>query len=117
MIRTEIETPELQFSACHDGIGTILCRSYLNAGDSAEGLVLFHSDILPPGTSIGEHPHTVGEEIYYLVEGECDLIEDGKRIPMKPGDFQIVGGGHSHGIVNTGSTNARLIVVGANKNA
>lgn len=115
MIRRGNDTPELRFDACHDGIGTILCRSYLGAEDSREGLALFHADILPPGTSIGEHVHSVGEEIYYLAEGECELIEDGKAVPMRAGDFQIVGGGHSHGIVNTGKCDARLIVVGVSK--
>ena len=83
----------------------------LHGEDSQLGFSLFHHDVIPPGTSIGEHLHTNTEEIYFLLSGDCVLLYDGTRTDMQAGDFSIVNCGHSHGIINVGDTPAELIVV------
>lgn len=112
MIHRKREIESVTLNNCHNGEGALECFKMLQSGDS-EKFSLFHFDILPQGTSIGEHPHTNNEEIYYLVSGKCQLIYDGQIIEMEPGDFSLVTKGHSHGLINTGKEDAKLIVVGA----
>ena len=66
---------------------------------------------LEPGASIGVHQHVEDEELYVIISGEGDYIDnDGKRHAMKPGDIAFCLKGESHGLVNTGSD---LLVFGA----
>jgi mannose-6-phosphate isomerase-like protein (cupin superfamily) len=112
MIRKAAEVPGFAFENCHDGQGALLCRSMLQPGDTEQKILFFHHDYIPAGVSIGQHLHTGNEEIYYLLSGHCTLIYDGQEMPMEPGDFSIVRDGHTHGLVNSGSIEAQLIVVG-----
>lgn len=97
-----------KYSECHDGVGTLLCRSMLdNAGSNKYGH--FHWDEMPAGVSIGEHLHEEGEEIYFLVSGNGILIYDGVEYEMAEGDISVCGVGHSHGFL--AKTDSALIVV------
>lgn len=113
MIRRKDEVQPIYYEKCHGGVGTLSCMSMLRRTDSDHGFICFHHDVIPPGTSIGEHVHTHDEEIYYLYEGTCTLLYDGEKIPMHAGDLSIVRSGHSHGLINDGQTDAVLIVVAA----
>ena len=113
MIRRKEEVKPIFYSECHGGSGTLSCMSMLRRADSEHGFICFHHDIIPPGTSIGEHCHPDDEEIYYLYSGECTLLYDGEQIPMKAGDLSIVHSGHSHGLINNSDEDIVLIVVAA----
>ena len=115
MIRKKNDLPSTTLDNCHDGIGTLLCRSMLQQGDSDYGIMFFHHDIIPPGVTVGEHLHSGNEEIYYLLKGSCTLLYDGESMPMTDGDISVVRSGHTHGIINTGESDAELIVVGVTK--
>ena len=41
---------------------------------------------LPPGSSIGDHPHQPEAEIYYVLEGEITVTDNDKRVLLHPGD-------------------------------
>ncbi len=112
MIVRKEAVPVQHFERCHDGLGTLLCQDMLPANLSKRGFTFFHNDLIPPGVSIGNHVHEGSEEIYYLLKGECTLVFDGQETPMHPGDFSLVTDGHSHGLINTGTEDAILIVVG-----
>ena len=112
MIRTRSQMKEERCAKCHDGIGELLLHSLINPGDSDQSLIFMHDDILPAGVSIGEHRHEGSEEVYFVVEGHGTLMMDQQTYPVGPGDVSLVKSGHSHGIVNTGKTDLRLIVVG-----
>ncbi len=112
MIRTRSQMEQIRCDKCHDGVGTISFYSVIAAGDSDHALLFVHDDIVPPGVSIGEHRHEGTEEIYYVLEGHGTLIMDHQQSPVGPGDVSLVKSGHSHGIINTGQADLRLIVVG-----
>ncbi len=100
------------FEKCHDGEGTLYCRSMLKNTEKAL-LGMFHVDDMPSGVSIGEHQHEVNEELYFLVSGEGVLTFDGADYEMTAGDISLCGIGHSHGFL--AKTDCRLIVVGSTK--
>jgi len=63
MIRKRSEMPCKDFYDCHEGTGLTRAHLVLQAADSDAGIKLMHDDILPPGASIGEHPHHDEEEL------------------------------------------------------
>lgn len=66
---------------------------------------------IPPGvTSDGLVDH-VGEELGYLIEGELDVLVDGKTYSMKAGDLLFFPSSLPHGYVNRGNSVARVLWV------
>lgn len=65
---------------------------------------------LEPGASIGYHPHTSDEEVYFIMSGEGLYCEEGESLAVKAGDIMLCRKGRSHGIENTGSG---TLVIGA----
>lgn len=108
-IRKNIEITPMPFDKCHEGEGTLLCRSLLD-GWSCNSIYFMHSDIMPAGVSIGLHEHTMNQEIYYLVKGKGILTYDDKEHEMNPGDISLCDVGHSHAFKAT--EDSILIVVG-----
>ena len=123
MFRKEKDIIPLKIRNCHGGEGilsvSILFDNYRKGHEldfkSEHGLTLMHKYILPLGVSIGVHEHTDDEEIYYLVEGECLITMDDEKTPMRGGDISVLQSGHSHGIINTGTSEVILLVIGVKK--
>jgi len=103
------DTKIKEYMNCHDGEGCLICKSMLVDFDESK-FRFFHYDDIKAGVSIGEHPHTDREEIYFLLSGTGTLIFDGKKYDMKPGDISLCNSGHSHGFV--AKTDSVMIVVG-----
>ena len=99
------------YAQCHDGEGTLMCKSLLD-GFESKYFSYMHSDDMPAGVSIGLHPHNDCEEIYYLVSGRGILLFDDKTYEMKAGDISLCTIGHSHGFEAV--DNCVLVVI-ANK--
>ena len=95
-IRKAKDIIPMAFGECHDGKGTLMCKSLLD-GCESDQFAYMHSDDMPAGVSIGIHEHSLGEEIYYLVSGKGILTMDGKQYEMKTGDISLCKLGHSHG--------------------
>ena len=55
---------------------------------------------LPPGSSIGVHPHYEDGEIYLILQGQATVTEDGQDYLLNAGDSEYCTGGHTHGIAN-----------------
>ena len=108
-IRKDKEIEWMQFEECHDGAGTLFCKSLLDGCDSTK-FSFMHRDEIKAGVSIGVHTHTDSEEIYYLVSGKGVLTYDGVEYEMAPGDVSLCNVGHSHGFLAT--EDSQLIVVG-----
>ena len=98
------------FDACHGGAGIVQGRHVIEGSD-ALAVPFVHDDVLPPGTSIGEHSHVDDEEIYYVVEGRGTILLDGARHAIGTGDVAVVRPGHSHGLINDDDRPLRLLVI------
>jgi quercetin dioxygenase-like cupin family protein len=61
---------------------------------------LFAVNTLPPGSSIGVHPHQEEGEAYIVLSGKATVTEDGQDYLLGPGDAEYCTGGHTHGIAN-----------------
>lgn len=64
---------------------------------------LFGTITIPAGASIGVHEH-VGEcEMFYILQGNPVIIDDGEEYTAHPGDCILTHSGHSHGVKNPGT--------------
>ena len=59
---------------------------------------------LPPGRSTEAHRHPIAEEIYYILEGEGEMLLDGEVRRVGPGDAIAIPPGSTHQITNVGQT-------------
>ena len=78
------------------GAGTVLLQK------SVQGPVKVLRGVLPPGASIGMHPHQGNSEVIYLLSGTGKVLCDGAEEPVGPGSCHYGPQGHSHSLVNTG---------------
>lgn len=67
--------------------------------------------ILPPqGESVTRHPFE-GEEFGYILDGKVDIVTERNTYAAKKGEAFYINGAAEHRIVNTGSTNAKILWV------
>lgn len=68
--------------------------------------------IVPPGADIGLHTHaTDNEEIYVVIGGVGRMQLEGDVIEVALGHVIINRPGGTHGLVNTGTDDLRLVVI------
>ncbi|MGI6090126.1 MAG: cupin domain-containing protein [Saccharofermentanales bacterium] len=65
----------------------------------------------PPGASIGPHSHGPDAEMYFVLEGEFMVVENGISKVLMPGDASFAGDGDTHSVANNGKGNAKLLAV------
>ncbi|MGI6175567.1 MAG: cupin domain-containing protein [Christensenellales bacterium] len=66
---------------------------------------------LEKGASIGTHDHVGESEFYYILSGRGETVENGRTIPLLPGDVTLTGKGNAHDISNTGDEELVLLAV------
>lgn len=76
--------------------------THIFTSDEIDKINLFAVNALPPGSSIGVHPHTTEGEAYVILQGKATVTEDGQDYLLNPGDAEYCTGGHTHGIANDG---------------
>jgi oxalate decarboxylase/phosphoglucose isomerase-like protein (cupin superfamily) len=95
-------------------------------GDHAVSASTFEV-MVPPGFDVGAHIHAAGEELFYVLEGELDLLAfepeersgggwqawtapDGRRVARcGPGSLMFVPPGCPHAFANPGPAPARML--------
>ncbi|MFB6180112.1 MAG: cupin domain-containing protein, partial [Halorientalis sp.] len=70
-----------------------------------------------PGEEMPHHAHNDQEELFYVLEGEFELIlgkeGDTERETVGPGAFYAAGPGVGHGHKNVGDEEGAILAVGA----
>ncbi|PKL06483.1 MAG: cupin domain-containing protein [Spirochaetae bacterium HGW-Spirochaetae-9] len=74
-------------------------------------LRLLSEVVVPPGASIGPHPHVAETEYYIILEGSALVDDNGTPVNVKPGDIVITNGGATHSIENMGAIPLKMIAV------
>ena len=71
----------------------------------------FAVNTLKPGHSIGVHTHKGDFEVYYILKGEGLYHDNGADVRVKAGDVTYVWDGQSHGMINDGAEDLRMIAL------
>lgn len=66
---------------------------------------------LESGCSIGKHEHAGEEEIFYIIEGEGIVDDNGDMRQVTAGDAILTGGGGYHAIENTGTGLLKMMAI------
>jgi quercetin dioxygenase-like cupin family protein len=93
----------------HGGSGEVSLRS-LVARNTHPNLRLLTYMNVAPGASIGLHHHRLETEYYLLLKGSVTVDDNGSTDTLQPGDLLQTGNGQYHGLNNTGSEIAELLV-------
>lgn len=70
--------------------------------------------VAPPGAHIPPHSHATSVEVYVIRSGVCDLITNGERYVMRPGDVILMEPGDVHELINRGDEPFELLVFKTN---
>lgn len=82
------------------GPGAVSIR-HIASGEALPGKCrLFSIVTLEKGCGIGAHAHAGEAEIFYVLEGEGVLDDNGTQKPFRKGDGHVCGGGAYHAITN-----------------
>lgn len=85
------------------GAGTVAMTHFLEKADSFGAGRLFSIATLPPGASIGMHKHEGEYEIYYILKGTAQVMDNDVPGVLDAGDCMICLDGDSHSIENSGA--------------
>ena len=79
-------------------------------GEATEGRSAIVEFLDQRGSSPPLHAHYNGDEAFYVVEGEVDVVCDGRRLEATTGDFVFVPRGQPHSYL-VRSDQARLLAI------
>ena len=92
--------------------------SHLLAPDELLGHGRMYAELeFAPGCSIGEHPHENEAEIFYVLNGEITVTDNGEQRVLREGDVMVTSDG-AHSAANLTDKPAKLlalIINGKNK--
>lgn len=66
-------------------------------------------EIFDVGGKTPPNMHPVGQEMFFVLKGECIATANGARVTLRAGDSLLVRPGHEHVIENTGSGRLYLL--------
>lgn len=111
LLRHYEDMNKFQMENMRGGKGTAEVVHLLNPDEMKDKGRLFAENILPPGTSIGIHPHHGDTEAYFFLEGTGLYQNNEETFQVKAGDLTVVDDGDLHGIENTGEGPLRFIAL------
>jgi quercetin dioxygenase-like cupin family protein len=82
------------------GSGSVLLTHIATGGQLPQKCRLFSVITLEKGCGIGAHAHSGETELYYVLQGEGVLDDNGEKKPFRKGDCNVCGGGATHAIEN-----------------
>lgn len=108
-LKNEIETIVVENSG--NVVGKIMKEQTLTPAEMLDKALMFNRIILPVGSSIKTHTHNPEAEIYYILEGEVEVTDNGRNAILHGGDVVFTGNGDSHSIKNIGTADAVFMAV------
>ena len=94
-----------------DGFGTTDFLHIVAADDLPKNTRLFSVMCLEKGCSVGRHDHVAETEVYYVIEGEGIINDNGTIRPFRKGDCSVCGGGDFHSVSNENEQTLKIIAV------
>jgi mannose-6-phosphate isomerase-like protein (cupin superfamily) len=109
-IKNFLDEPLKPNENCHGGTGVLQHVELFKKDEFKSNLRFINYTILPPGTSIGEHKHGNNEEAYVILEGNGIMSLEDEKYDVKPGSVIINKPYGTHGLLNNGSKDMKVLV-------
>jgi quercetin dioxygenase-like cupin family protein len=111
-IRNLYELPKT-LSQARGGLGECAGALAFTADELASSLTAVGMTVVPPGCSVGVHPHPDLEEVWIITAGTALATLDGTEQRVKPGDVLLNAPGGSHGLLNDGEDDVVFLAFAA----
>ncbi len=111
MIKTKDQMRHAVIQHMRDGEGEIHLEHILENDETGGRTGLCSVCTVNPGCSIGLHTHDTNAEIYYILEGQLELNQNGQLCAIQAGDVVFTADGESHSVANRGDRPAKLLAV------
>ncbi|HUH66251.1 MAG TPA: cupin domain-containing protein [Syntrophales bacterium] len=111
MIRRRNEMREEHIDNLKEGEGTVKHFHILEKQELSGKGRLCSREIIEPGVSVGYHKHEGDFELYYIMEGEGIVNDNGVETTVRKGDAVRTGTGEYHSIKNVGDKNLVLFTL------
>ena len=85
-------------------------RRLLSADELRQAGALLQVVVVPPGGHIAPHSHATSVEVYVVRRGVCELVVNGQRHTLRPGDVLLMEPGDVHALTNHGAEPFELLV-------
>jgi quercetin dioxygenase-like cupin family protein len=85
-------------------------RRLLSAEELRQAGALLQVVVVPPGSHIPPHSHATSVEVYVVRRGVCELVVNGQRHTLRPGDVLLMEPGDVHELTNRGAQPFELLV-------
>ena len=89
-------------------------RRLLSADELRQPGALLQVVVVPPGSHIPPHSHATSVEVYVARRGVCELMVNGQRHTLRPGDVLLMEPGDVHALTNRGEEGFELLVFKTN---
>lgn len=93
------------------GAGEAQLLGLLGSGELPAKCRLFSQITLKPGCGIGYHNHEGETELFYFLQGEAQVDDDGQKVICRAGDVLSTGAGAGHSVHNAGSVDVVMVAV------
>ena len=111
MIRRSNELREEHIVGLRGGKGTVKLFHILEKEELSGKGRICSREIIEPGVSVGYHKHEVDFELYYVLEGEGIVNDNGVETTVRQGDAVRTGTGEFHSIKNIGDKDLVLFTL------
>ena len=64
-----------------------------------------------PGAGTPPHRQQQDDEAFLVLQGSYEFMHNGQTVSAGPGDFLFVGKGEAHAFRNSGSTEAKMLII------
>ncbi len=111
MICKKDEAQVLAVDTAAGGVGKIYKNLLFDADKMLGKSSMIARIVLPAGSSIGEHPHNIDAELYYILKGEAVVTDNDETHLLHEGDAVFTGDGNRHSIVNKTTEDVEFLAV------
>ncbi|MDR1519270.1 MAG: cupin domain-containing protein [Planctomycetota bacterium] len=109
MITKAKEHRRSQHEKLREGKGKLEMIHFLEEAGSFGSGRMFARAVIPPGSSIGEHPHNGEFELYYMLDGTAQVTDNGVPGVLETGDVMICKDGDRHSIENKSDKDIEIL--------
>jgi mannose-6-phosphate isomerase-like protein (cupin superfamily) len=95
----------------YGGNGKVIAKFIFKKGEIKASARMIGEATLPPGASIGLHKHIKEDDVLIFTKGKGEILLNGKKYTVGPGDVTVAGDGGSHSIKNIGKGDLKFIAI------
>ena len=111
MIKKREEMRNSSVTGLRGGVGELYQHHILEQEETGGRTDMFCEFTIEPGRTIGLHTHDTNAEVYYVLEGEMVVIQDGVTHTVKAGDVVFTADGHSHSVENRTDRPVKMLAI------